>query len=567
MSLLKKINIERYKSILSDSLNVDGYGMHLFTGMNGVGKTAILESVASCNSETIDYNNAKINRFLQDGNSINIAYSYEVKGDDISLEMESITLTEEFRKNIYLLYIKKEKIITSSNNSDVFYCCVKFKDTNKNFITSYDVETKKVTYDLVDTIDKLETVKQEQINELGKSVYNNLKFIRSSNFLISNMSNKFLSGQETINLEDEYLIKLLEIAGVENPKNFLDINKRYKKQVILNKIDYFLNNNIQKYFRDTSLKVKSKINNSNDILFEIFIGDVEFKKSEFSSGQNVIIDILLSDVFTTERSSNNIIIIDEPENSLHPLAIKEVRKILLDISKTNYVFIATHSPFMIDYKQDNEDPDYNVHYYEVTNNNDEGTKVRELKEDESFNDNNLFESAFGLSFMSELLASNILVLEGVTDVKIFKKYLKNKGIQVLGGEGKEVNRWIEFLINRVNSNSKIIGLFDADGDGKQYYAKNKDKIDSFILTDVDDSLIDNAQLEDIYDLEYIKQEIQKYKKDYVYDDGKSVWENVKNAELNSEKKCLKESWNEYFLTNNSSKIESFVKKVEEKFNQ
>jgi predicted ATPase len=46
-------------------------------------------------------------------------------------------------------------------------------------------------------------------------------------------------------------------------------------------------------------------------------------------------------------STSRIFLIEEPENGLHPARIGEVMKILREISKDNQVFIATHSPLVI----------------------------------------------------------------------------------------------------------------------------------------------------------------------------------------------------------------------------
>ena len=51
-----------------------------------------------------------------------------------------------------------------------------------------------------------------------------------------------------------------------------------------------------------------------------------------------------------EKCKDQIIIIDEPENHLHPSGIRYMRDELIKIGKNNYVFVATHSPFMIDNK-------------------------------------------------------------------------------------------------------------------------------------------------------------------------------------------------------------------------
>ena len=43
----------------------------------------------------------------------------------------------------------------------------------------------------------------------------------------------------------------------------------------------------------------------------------------------------------------SLILIEEPENGLHPARIAEVMRILREISKTTQVLIATHSPLVV----------------------------------------------------------------------------------------------------------------------------------------------------------------------------------------------------------------------------
>ena len=45
---------------------------------------------------------------------------------------------------------------------------------------------------------------------------------------------------------------------------------------------------------------------------------------------------------------NNLILIDEPESHLHPSGISDLRDELIRIGKNNYLFVSTHSPFLVD---------------------------------------------------------------------------------------------------------------------------------------------------------------------------------------------------------------------------
>ena len=548
MFSLEKIKIKNFKSIKDTEFAVSGHGLYIFTGKNGVGKSNVL-------------------------NALDMFYDYAHRENFIPREgILSLNLNLDVDK------IKKHCLVKEFDASDFIRSGV-LEDINKNSIDSLKVVIGK-DCKLLDSQNN--TIESPYINTFIKDNFSNgAKYLNAYEMMDSvsySKENLFFESYDFEDLDElkstylYFLICYMYDSVIKKfdeckllKEDYLDgyLNSSKFRYSVIDSIVIFANDFFNEYNVFDFDKI---IYNKKKEKFQYILQSQKLNFSSLSSGQISKIKFLskyfLAD-YVVSNFKGEIIIIDEPENSQHPSAIKEMRKIILDMSKNNYVFIATHSPFMIDYKQD---AGHNVHYYEVTNNEDEGTKVRKLEEDESFHDNKLFESAFGLSFMSELLSSKILVVEGETDVKIFRKYFENKGIQILGGDGKKVNQWIEFLREKVNANSKIIALFDADGDGQRYYDYNKSKAECYLLTDIDSSLVNGAQLEDLYDISYIKSEIADMNSSYSYDEKLSVWCNVKSAGLNSKKKELKDKWNEYFIINNSDKIRSFAKRLEEKFN-
>ena len=73
----------------------------------------------------------------------------------------------------------------------------------------------------------------------------------------------------------------------------------------------------------------------------------------------------------------SMILVEEPENGLHPARIKEIMVILREISKSTQVVIATHSPLVIN---ELEEEEVSV----VWRTREEGTKVVRLKDTEDF---------------------------------------------------------------------------------------------------------------------------------------------------------------------------------------
>ncbi|HAJ79789.1 MAG TPA: hypothetical protein DCO75_08445 [Fibrobacteres bacterium] len=73
----------------------------------------------------------------------------------------------------------------------------------------------------------------------------------------------------------------------------------------------------------------------------------------------------------------SIILVEEPENGLHPSRIKEIMQILRKISETTQVLIATHSPLVINELKDDE-------VSIVWRDNENGTKAMPVKETKNF---------------------------------------------------------------------------------------------------------------------------------------------------------------------------------------
>jgi energy-coupling factor transporter ATP-binding protein EcfA2 len=76
-------------------------------------------------------------------------------------------------------------------------------------------------------------------------------------------------------------------------------------------------------------------------------------------------------------ASVSALLVEEPENGLHPARIKEVVRILREISKTTQVLVATHSPLVVNELNDEE-------VTVVTRNAEAGTQATPIRESPSF---------------------------------------------------------------------------------------------------------------------------------------------------------------------------------------
>ena len=84
-----------------------------------------------------------------------------------------------------------------------------------------------------------------------------------------------------------------------------------------------------------------------------------------------------------------------------------MRDEILKIGKKNFVFVSTHSHYMIDTAIPER------HF--IVSKNQMKTEIKQIGEATSMNDDQVLANAFGLRLFKELLPQNILVVEGGDD--------------------------------------------------------------------------------------------------------------------------------------------------------
>lgn len=111
----------------------------------------------------------------------------------------------------------------------------------------------------------------------------------------------------------------------------------------------------------------------------------------------------------TKSMANTLLLIDEPDFSLHPSGARYLRDELIRISGTNYVVYSTHSIFMID--------SANIRRHYIVKKKKEVTDIVEAKESNVADEEVLY-NALGHSVFSVLGERNI-IFEGWKDKRLF----------------------------------------------------------------------------------------------------------------------------------------------------
>lgn len=142
---------------------------------------------------------------------------------------------------------------------------------------------------------------------------------------------------------------------------------------------------------------------------------LDFSKRSDGFKRFVTFLLMISVNVKTDNLTDTLLLIDEPEISLHPTGARYLREELIKISKTNYVVYSTHSIFMID------SGDIGRHY--IVKKKDEITTIEPAK-DSNIADEEVLYNALGHSVFSVLKEKNI-IFEGWKDKRLFLVALQN----------------------------------------------------------------------------------------------------------------------------------------------
>ena len=297
----------------------------------------------------------------------------------------------------------------------------------------------------------------------------------------TNIDNDVKSQRSDSNLATEITQLLIDVQSLD-ALEFTEWAKQNPVQIIDNeKIDIRIRRFTSAFDYMFPLKKYKRIENSNnrkEIIFEENKKEIPIGK--LSSGEKQIVfrgGFLLKD---KESSKGALVLIDEPEISLHPtwqLKILGFFKKLFTNNigeQTSQIIISTHSPFIIHNANRNDDK-----VIVLQKDLDGNTIVADNAKFHSWSNEKLIQEAFNISHsLSE--SKKTVFLEGETDEKYFEKCLEVFGYTYLPIEFKWTGRINEkgnaentgdsalnqakifFISNPKHIKSKVILLYDSD---------------------------------------------------------------------------------------------------------
>ncbi|TFH40412.1 MAG: ATP-binding protein, partial [ANME-2 cluster archaeon] len=222
-------------------------------------------------------------------------------------------------------------------------------------------------------------------------------------------------------------------------KNIFVLSKYKTNEEIKTKIEEIINNhsrrrglqstlskNATNYFGNVwNHKIEIDIEISETLMCNVHIKDKGkanenkfFNMNSRSQGFHQFASLILS--LSIQNHSldmkNRLILIDEPENHLHPSGIRDMMEEFLKIGENNYVFLATHSCFMIDKKTKQRN-------FIIKKDNANNTIYQQINEESEVFDDEVLRDAFGINIYRDFLSPYKLLVEGLSDKKIIKKTL------------------------------------------------------------------------------------------------------------------------------------------------
>ncbi len=215
----------------------------------------------------------------------------------------------------------------------------------------------------------------------------------------------------------------------------------------------------------------------------------DFSKRSDGFKRFVTFLLMISVNVKTDNLNNTLLLIDEPDSSLHPSGARYLRDELIRISLKNYVLYSTHSIFMIDAG--------NISRHYIVKKNDEITTIEAAKDSNLAEEEVIF-NALGYSVFETLNEKN-LIFEGWKDKKLFLTAIEKatatvkaslKDVGICHAKGAKHIKAMTPMMELANRKCMIVS--DSDNPAKEQqkqYKQMKGYGEWKTYQDVDSSLV------------------------------------------------------------------------------
>ena len=187
--------------------------------------------------------------------------------------------------------------------------------------------------------------------------------------------------------------------------------------------------------------------------------------------------------------NGGVLIIDEPELSLHPAAQKSLSSILRDMSKNKQIVLCTHSPYFVNW-QDFLDGGHFIRLNKSKNGKSTISRLSKRAKYLSFIANNLNKwqrpQLLDVAAKEILFSERVLFVEGQEDVGLIRKWAKDKNIPLnfdIFGYGVDGYRNIQTFLQMAQDLGieKVGALYDSGKYENVSFKKVQSRFSSFML--------------------------------------------------------------------------------------
>ena len=361
---LTSLTIKSFRSIEDETFDIaEVDGTHTFTliGINESGKSSFLKAVS-----LVDNDDEKVifpKDYFEETQPISIVLNYELETQE-EKDLKNALTEKGFEKDI-LSKIKIEKVAICANFEPAANAPKKVFDQitfQQKVFDDYtllgDKPAKKDPQQTQEDFD-IEKYFEVHLPKYFWKIAHRIVFWKSdSKHLINEQINldAFAADPENTSVP---LVNCFELAGIGQDDIAAQVAKLKTDPAEINNLQEKLGDkvttHIKKVWPNHPVKIKFQINNS---LLSFLVEDekVKYKSKtteQRSDGFRQFISFLLtiSAESATNKLSNSLLLLDEPETHLHPQAQEYLKDELIKITrndKNNIVFFATHSNYMID---------------------------------------------------------------------------------------------------------------------------------------------------------------------------------------------------------------------------
>lgn len=545
---LQEFRIKNFRSIKDETIEFK-HNCLILLGKNEAGKTNILKAIASVLGEYIVSTEDRRKRI--DNEKITEYYVYAIfKLDNNDFNTVANQFNLKFKGHENIIFKNKETL----NNfiQKHFYSFLICLNIENNEVPNFKHWSIKNEFELEKKLFKTtnNTITENQTNtefNLSLEIFNIIKELYNKNplkchywkyskdYLLPNkvVIQSFISNPSS----QKALENIFLLCGRNNIKNeFNDaLTEDGDYLNLLEQISKKVTSTFQKIWKDFKGTSIQLLPNGNEILIKV-ADKAKYNFEDRSDGFKKFISILLM-LSTQSRANqykNDIILIDEPDQSLYPTSAQHLRDELIEISKFAKIIYSTHSQYMIDSS--------NIDRHLVVEKKDDITTIIKEHKNAEFSTDELLKRAIGTSIFECLQPINI-IFEGYLDKQLFELHLKFHKIEndfkqygkvyLSGISGAEMLIQILILANK-----KFVIVADSDETSKnkkidfiKNYPEYKDNWISYA-----DVVSVASTMEDFMTTDYLQEQITNLGHQYSYNSNKNAIYNIEKATCNNKEK-------------------------------